>query len=137
MDHQRLAELLREADMPVELILLYAERRVLPIQIEPGFAKRNNPRLTGQSYHFIPVARLGLSRVVGVDARRRPDPSMVLSKRQAIPTAGGRSSNRQDRRNSDLGRPRDHGGRIRRKLLVVEMRVRIEQFHDWDPLMAP
>ena len=82
MDHERLAELVRDLDVGAEGALLVGAGRVVAVVVEPGLADREAARVGGQ------LAQLGgdrvvvAGRVVGVVADRGVDLVVLLGRRQ-------------------------------------------------------
>ena len=62
------SRVLRQPQMPIEIILLEIEGRVIPVAVEARFADGDDFRLAGQLDDAIPIVRLRPGAIVGLNA---------------------------------------------------------------------
>src|SRR5207244_1282284 len=70
MNDQWQARRLRQADMPIEIILLQRQRGIFPIQVEARFAQGDDLGLAAELDNFVPVGGLRFGGVIGMDTSR-------------------------------------------------------------------
>ena len=102
MDDEGQATALRQAKMPIEIVALDVQGRVVPIPIETGFADGNNFRFAGQLFDDFPVARFRFGCVIRLNADRCVNAGILLSDFDGLLAAVRRRSDRDDARDPGL-----------------------------------
>ena len=134
VDHQRLADALREPDVPAEGFVLNLGRRAVvgpggPIVIETGLADGHHPRMLR---HLLQLARGGVvevARVHRVQRDRRVDPVVPVRRRNRPPRVDHVVGNCDNHLNADtLGMVDDRPNGLGRTTTARgEMRVRVDE----------
>lgn len=131
VDYKRQTRRLRQAKMPIEVVLLNLERRVVPVPIKSGLTNRDNLGGTRQRDDAVPVSRLGLLTVIWLDSDGGEDGIVGGGQGNRLIARFSPDADRDHLVNPRLHRAPDNGVPIIRKFILIQVSVRIDQFqHD-------
>ena len=127
VDHQRLAALLRRADVPAEALALPVERFLQAVVVEPGLADRDHPGMVREPQQFIDRGLMVVRLFVRMHARRAPDVRLAFRDRPHRGKGLERGADRQRMADRVGAHVRQDRGHVRLQFREIEVAVGVDE----------
>ena len=125
-DHGKSA-LLGQGQVTVKPLLLLGKWRAVPVSIQTGFTNCHDPWPSSECDDTRPICRFSLGDMVRLNSHGGKNASMVACYLEDSLTVGGRGADCDDLNQSGGACPLDHGFKILRETMILEVGVSIDE----------
>lgn len=127
VNDERQARLLRQPQVPIEIVLLHGECRLVPVAIEPRFAESDDFRVCRELNDGVPLGVADFVDIIGLNTGRSIESVVDLGNFEALLALWPGATHDENLIDPRRSRAGDHSIAIGVEAVLVEMGVGVEQ----------